>query len=513
MAAKPKRARLRPRKQDWLDALLSFRGVLLFWIVYGIAHSILRQAISRTLTLDDSRASELVQNLAPGYQVRQPPLYEWLLWCSQQLLGTGLQSHQLVRYSLIAALGVATFGAVRAATKSDRWAAIASFSLVFSYPVGWTFHEWATQTILLCIACMATLHAAILFFERGGWRAAALLGLAMALGFYAKFSYPLFLAALLIAALSIEETRRKLWNPLLLVSCAILLVLLAPYVAWMLKVQGNIAAEVSGHMVQGQRSHLARAGTGLWRLVKSLAVFLLPWILFIALLAPPAFMRGARTKRKIGLAERLTLRTMIIAAALAAIGIAAAGATNVAERYMHPILIVAPVYVFARIARLADKEKFWRQAAVFAVGAAVLIFGIRFLAATDNPVTRNASRGLLAPYEQLAAELRQRGVTRGTVMTTSVRDAGNLHAFIPELRVLASDSFRAERPPVTATSGEACYLLLGPESAPSHKELAGNAARGTVETIRVTPPASKVFATRSETWTIQRLDPQAPLCR
>lgn len=509
--AKPKQARARAESRDWLDALLSFPGVLAFWILYGLAHSILRQTISRTLTLDDSRAAELAQNLAHGYQVRQPPLYEWLLWFSQQVLGTGLQSHQLVRYSLIAALGVATFGAVRAATKSERWAAVASLSLVFSYPVGWTFHEWATQTILLCIACVATLHAAILFFERGGLREAVLLGLAMALGFYAKFSYPLFLVALLIAALSIEETRKKLLNPLLLLSCAIVFILLAPYLVWLAKIQGNIATEVSGHMVQGQHSHLSRAGTGLWRLVKSLVIFLLPWLLFIAMLAPPAFMRGVRSRQRIGLAERLTLRTMIVAAILAAIGIAAVGATNVAERYMHPILIVAPVYVFARVARLAGRERFWRQAAVFAAGAAIVIFAIRFFAATDNPLTRDASRGLLAPYEQLAAELRQRGVVRGTMMTTSVRDAGNLRAFIPELRVLAADSLRAERPPVTAASGGACYLLLGPESNPSQKRMAAGGLRGE-ETIRVTPPASALFATRSETWTLLTLDPKAPLC-
>ena len=72
----------------------------------------------------------------------------------QQVLGPGIESHLLVRYSLIALIGVATYGAVHAATKSGRWAAAASLSLVFTYPVGWTFHEWATQTLLLCAACM-----------------------------------------------------------------------------------------------------------------------------------------------------------------------------------------------------------------------------------------------------------------------------------------------------------------------------------------------------------------------
>lgn len=168
---------------------------MLFWTVYGLAHASLRYGISHTLTIDDSRANELTQNFALGYQVRQPPLYEWILWCVQQVLGPGVGSHLFVRYSLIGLLGVATYGAVREAVKDERWAAVASFSLVLSYPIGWTFHEWATQTILLSIACMVTIQAAIRFFERPGVDAAVFLGFALALGFYSKFSYPLFSAA------------------------------------------------------------------------------------------------------------------------------------------------------------------------------------------------------------------------------------------------------------------------------------------------------------------------------
>jgi hypothetical protein len=80
-----------------LSALLSFRGVLLFWFVYGLAHAGLRLGVSRTLTIDDARANELTQTFAWGYQIRQPPLYEWLLWCVQQFLGPGIESHLFVR--------------------------------------------------------------------------------------------------------------------------------------------------------------------------------------------------------------------------------------------------------------------------------------------------------------------------------------------------------------------------------------------------------------------------------
>ena len=85
---------------DLLDRLLSLRGVIAFWAVYGVAHAVLRLSISRTLTLDDSRASELVQTLSLGYQLRQPPLYEWLLWLSQRAFGSGIESHLAERWDL-----------------------------------------------------------------------------------------------------------------------------------------------------------------------------------------------------------------------------------------------------------------------------------------------------------------------------------------------------------------------------------------------------------------------------
>jgi len=441
-----------------VPALLSFRGVLAFWIVYGLAHAGLRAAVSRTLTIDDARANELAQNLAPGYQLRQPPLYEWILWGVQQVLGPGIESHLLVRYSLIGLLGLATYCAVREAVKDERWAAVASLSLVLSYPVGWTFHEWATQTILLSIACMLTIQAAIRFFERAGIGAAVFLGLALAFGTYSKFSYPLFVAGLFLAVLSMADTRRRLVDARLLISVAIVAVAMSPYVYWVVKVQGDVVADLSAHLVQTVQSHFRRAVYGLGRLATSVPTFLLPWIAFMALLAPPAFLRAPDDASPPSLAERLSLRTMAFAVLLAAIGIVLAGVTNVAARYMHPVLIIAPVFVFARIVRLAPDEERLRAGVIFALAAAVAIFGIRFAGVTD-PVTRYVARTPLLPYEELAAALKARGVTEGTLISPDVRETGNLRAFLPELRVIAGDSRRMERPPRRAGDDRSCALV------------------------------------------------------
>lgn len=499
------------RSGGLLATLLSFRGILAFWIVYGLAHALLRLSISRTLTLDDARASELTQELALGYQLRQPPLYEWLLWCAQQALGAGIESHLFVRYALVGLLGLATYGAVKAATKDARWGAAASLSLAFAYPVAWTFHEWATQTIVLSIACMFTMQAAIRYIERPSVQKAALLGLALALGALSKFSYPLFVAGLLLAALSIGEARARLADARLVISVTIAALALAPYAIWVVQVQGDIVADLSGHLVNTTWSYAARAAYGLWRLGASIVTFLLPWILIVALLAPPAFARAPREAVAASIAERLGLRTMLFAAALAAIGIVAMGATNIAARYMHPILIVAPVFVFARVARLAAGEEVLRRFAAAGLIVALCVFAVRFVAAIENPVTRRLDRGLLLPYAELAGALKTKGISEGTVLTPSVRDAGNLRAFNPDLRVRAADSLRVRRPPRRAGDRWSCVLVW----AEGQEASAGRMAAFDVAAVErlEAAPVPGVFAVRPAVWYMVRLDPESEPCR
>ncbi len=133
---------------------------------------------------------------------------------------------------------------MRAALKDDRWAAAASLSLAASYPVGWSFHDWATQTILLCIACFVTMHAAINWLEKPSARAALWLGAAIGIGLLAKFSYLLFLGGLLIACFSMPEIRSSLADRRLLLAIAVALLMVSPYLFWLHEVQANTASAI-----------------------------------------------------------------------------------------------------------------------------------------------------------------------------------------------------------------------------------------------------------------------------
>jgi 4-amino-4-deoxy-L-arabinose transferase-like glycosyltransferase len=375
------------------------------------------------------------------------------------------------------------------------------------------FYVGLSHSCLLSIACVLTLAAAIRYLETPSWRSSAWLGAAIGCGLLTKFSYPLFLGGLLLAMLSMPETRRALAKLRLLLAVVIALAIVLPYLLWLIAVQGNIAAATAVAMVHSEDSYLVRAAVGLGRLALSLPLFLLPWIVFIALLAPVAFRRRHGPAPAAEMPERLAGRAMAFAALLAALGIVAVGTTNIAERYMHAILIIAPVYVFARIARLAPEERpMTRRFAVFFVGAAVIVLGFRVVTHADTPLTRRADRQVLLPYEQLANALAERKLAQGTVFAPDIRDAGNLRAFLPDLRVSSPGSFRLLRPPRRPADEASCILIWRAGLEDMAREWASIDGLHK-ERLEVQSPPSLLGKPKHGVWFLVRLSPASPLCR
>ena len=77
--------------------------------------------------------------------LKQPPLYEWMLWSVQRVTGPTLPSFLLFKYGLL----TATFGFLYLVAKriftDQRWAAtLAALSPLMLYQIGWNLHEGVT---------------------------------------------------------------------------------------------------------------------------------------------------------------------------------------------------------------------------------------------------------------------------------------------------------------------------------------------------------------------------------
>lgn len=443
-----------------LDALLTRRGVVAYWLAAALSFALARVVSAPTLSYDEARAVETAQEFAAGYSVRQPPLFDQLSWLVAQLVGPGVASQLALRFVLIALIGILTFVAVERATGRERYAAAASLSLSFHYVFGWSFHHWGTHTLVLCAAALASFVALLDLAERPGPLRATLLGLALGVGLMSKFSFLLFLGGLLAAALSLPELRGVLRSRWMLLAALVAAALCAPYLVWLATVKGDVVGAVRSHMIPGAQSHAVRAATGLFRLAWSLVGFMLLWLAVLAILMPRALDPRTARDRTPTTGERLAFRTTVAAVLLAATGIAATGATTVAERYMHPLLVLAPVLVFGRAAAIDSTAPRLARIAGVALAATLALLLYRLcLPLAEDLMGKPLATGHL-PYAALARELEARGYDRGTVLMPDVREAGNLRGALPELRAVAyGNSHRALRPPHRAGSRERCFLI------------------------------------------------------
>src|SRR5262245_5860802 len=106
---------------DWLATVW---GVILTVALYRVAFTIAIAIASPPLGMDNVVDNVWAQRLQLVYQLRQPPLFDWLLWSVQQLTGTGALSFLLVKDLLMVLTAAFLWGAARFAIRDPRMAAL-----------------------------------------------------------------------------------------------------------------------------------------------------------------------------------------------------------------------------------------------------------------------------------------------------------------------------------------------------------------------------------------------------
>jgi 4-amino-4-deoxy-L-arabinose transferase-like glycosyltransferase len=438
-----------------IDRLSNPRGVAVFWIVYGCLFSAIYFAFTRTLALDDAVSAELMQrHLAPAYQIRNPPAFEWMLWLVQQVFGPGLLSFVVLRYALIAAFGVLTFAAVRQATGDRRLAAAFSVSLPLFFWLGWDFHYRVTHSLGLLVFGLGAWIALIRYREIPSAKYAVLAGLLIGAALVSKWNVCILFGALFLVFIADPKGRAALanWRTSFIVLGALVPIL--PPVLWLLARRGTVTEGVAGRIIVDRPAYLEFIGTGVLDLVVAVVLFLLPWLAFVA--GATAFSRATREAPPSD-AGTLALRTTVVALLIALGLIPFIGAVHTDFRYMYPLFLVFPVGVAGFIASRVDSARFARIILVMSL-CMIAVASVMRIGALNQPNAKGArGQEALRPYEGLAENLANRGFAAGDIVTLDPRDAGNLGSLLPAARVRALGSNREDRP--SPDTGRACLVL------------------------------------------------------
>jgi len=494
-------------------------GVWAIVALWGLSHLLLRALSTPVLGTDDMFENVLVQTLQPGYMLRQPPLYEWLLWSAQQAFGPTIWAALVVKYGLISIAALFLFLIARKAIADPRLAALCAFSYSLFYQFGWNLHEGVTHTVVLTTACALSAFFFIKALETGRLGFYLLFGAVAGAGLLGKHSYPLFVLALLLAALSDPVWRgRYRIAGLLLVPLAAAAVY-SPYAWWILSEGLKLLSSVSDTMgVTAETSHLARAGEGLGKLAFGLLGFSVPLVPILLLLFWPRYLgRKQPAVPKVNDAARLCGRTVLAMILLTALLIAVTGATYVKERHMHPLLLLLPIFLFADLERFGFQRQWrWMGTVLLAFVAIAFLARVPGLVAPDRFWCGGNCRHM-KPYADLRVPLNELGADKATLIADNGYTGGNLRVLFPEARVVTK-AIPAKTPP-----RETCFFVWEEGTdrpvAPPQERFVRNAfweastPLSTTYLLGAWPHFFKEAGWRTTWWGVAELDPESPICR
>jgi len=212
-----------------------------------------------------------------GYQVRNPPLYTWLVIAVSNAFGPTVHSVIIIKFAALTLSYFFLWKSALTILDDERLAALCAASPLALYYVAWDSVYGYSHSVLVMMFYMATLWLITRIGEHLQTCYFIWLGFVIAGGLLSKYVFAVFLVALLAAAAMHRNLRRNLFRPALLISLIIVLICLAPHLIWFTE-----------HLKRPAGGSLSFNFEGLLRLVLAILSFLSPLWLVLAILFPKA---------------------------------------------------------------------------------------------------------------------------------------------------------------------------------------------------------------------------------
>lgn len=316
---------------------------LAVWLgLYLLLHATIRLLLSNTIQLDDAEQVVLGQELALGYDIPQPPLYTWIYWSLSRLLGAGLPTLTLIKYTMIATMFVVLWRIACLLFEQTLWRVAVVLSYLLLQVFAWQMHVGFTHTVLMMLACAMTFHGFLLLGRPTNWLTVCYLALAITMGLLAKYGYHLYLLALLAAGLSDGSWRGVLLKPKPLLALAIALVLASPYHVWLYQHRDWVAQAVANKF-HGEH----QLAIGMLQPLLAVLEYLLPLLPLLFWVEPRFFQRLASSPATSS--QRLLTRFHWVVAILVLLAVLSASLSYFKARWMTPFLFLMPFWLLLNL--------------------------------------------------------------------------------------------------------------------------------------------------------------------
>ena len=420
------------------DTARGLRIVLAAAVLYSLVHVGFRLLASSVLGEDDVLDTILSQDLRVAYDAfpRQPPLYNWVLWAVQQVIGPRIEGFLLIKYAALVATAGFLYAAAHRAFRDRLWAMLTVESLALIYQIAWRYHEGFTHEVGAMVAVAATIWALLRVVDLGRVVDFVVLGIACGLGLLTEPTYAVFLLALAIATLFQPAIRARLFRLPLLLSAALALVIVSPYLVWLAADAGRLAA-----LAKPAPDRLNDTLAGLADALRGPFFYLSPLILILPLMFP-AWPRviWSDLRRAPNAGERPDYEQLVMHAGLAAFALSILGATAFAIRglavhVLMPLYVMTVIWLFGAARRACDQPLRIARFTQLAVAIAAIALVARLVNMfVLDPACKICRWGI--PYAGFADEMRKRGFDGGTIVGIEDELPGNLRQHFPRAHIV-----------------------------------------------------------------------------
>lgn len=420
------------------------------WIaVLALLVIITRLWMSSAVSWDQNEQLVWSQRLRLGYGP-QPPLYTWLQWAVNLVLGPTTLAVVLVKNSLIALTFVFMLLAARQVLP-ERTAWLAAAGLAWLPGIGWQLLRDQTHTVMLTCAIACTWWLVLRHIRNPRPLGFVWIGLAVAWGILSKYSYALVAVALLVAALTVPAPRRALLSRGFWLAPLVTLTLVAPHAWWVLEHWDKASGSTLDKLHPADTpSRLHGLATGSGDLLAFLLLAVLPWLLMAVYTlgrfwktpqtsAAPAGSTSSERPSTLPWVEPLLRHYAIVVVGVLALMVLA-GASKFDGRWIQPLLLMAPLWVLSRWPQAGDNERGARRYLAACLAMLVLMCSIAMLAPLRDAQRGNGDR-LNWQLDAIATSLRQAGFNgQGMILAEHHTTGGVLHMLFPQAKVVVCDA-------------------------------------------------------------------------
>jgi lipopolysaccharide core galacturonosyltransferase RgtA len=424
------------------ERLTQGQTLLLVLAAYFIANIAVRLMLPHSLELDEAEQTLLSQWMLAGYG-SQPPFYNWLQHGAIEFLGMSLGILAGLKNLLLFGAYLFYYLAARQVMGDNRLAVIAALGLLTIPQIAFEAQRDLSHTVAAIFGSSLFLYTLLRMLSAPTLASFLLFGIATGIGGITKYNFALLPVAAGLAVLIDRDMRRTVMNWRIIPAALLALAIVAPHALWLIDNFDAASGRTLTKLVDEDTGVIA----GILRGLGSLALSSLGFLALTFVVFSLVYREHFRTVWSAGNRwTRLTGRILALSLLLIVLMIVFAGFENVRDRWLTPILLVAPLYLALKvdavgIPPMPGIRRLWVVAGVIMVLVPAILFG---RVALDQLTGEYGYLNI--PFPALAKVVSEQAAGANSIVIASDGQlGGNMRFNLPDMPVLTP------RPPAGMT--------------------------------------------------------------